>query len=105
MRLLLALILFIPLWATDDLPALTDAQRIEVREAQLRTVRAINVQLQIESRIPELQEAKKEVNASQAALTKLVLSLRPADCENCNLEENLTWKRPAPPEPKKEEQP
>ena len=93
MRLLLACLLLVPLWAADDPPPLTDAQRIEIREAQLRAVRAVNARLQLVSLI---QEAVQEENDAQATLTKLVISLRPADCEDCKLEEDLTWKRPAP---------
>lgn len=108
-HLLFACLILLPLWAADDpLTTLTDAQIIEVREAQLRAVRAVNARLQLAALNPELQEVDSEVNESRAALQKLVISLRPADCEECNLEEDLTWKRPAPPappEPAKEKQP
>lgn len=105
MRVAVLALLTIAVCLADDLPTLTDSQRIEVREAQLRATRAENVRLQLAALIPELQDADREVTKAQMALRKLVGSLLPADCADCLLEEDLTWKRPAPPEPTKEEQP
>jgi len=91
---ILILGLIVPVLA-GDLPKLTDAERLKIREAQLAEAQAVNAELQLTSQcLGAGQRAAGQVRVRRAALDKLIRSLRPKDCGDCTLNEDLMWKRP-----------
>ncbi len=71
MRAVILALFAVVVCMANDLPPLTDAQRIEIREAQLHAVRAINTRLQLTEL---LIKANQEANTAQVALEALGLN-------------------------------
>ena len=106
MRAIILALLMGTVCLAADLPELTDTQKLAVRDAQVIVEKAVNAELRLPAQFEAIEaEFAAKTQAAQMVLNALVKSLQPADCKDCVLEESLTWKRPAPPEPKEEEQP
>jgi len=75
-----------------DLPAIPVEQKLAIREAQLQTVRISDALSRMALQYQALEAKQKE---AQEALDKLVGALKkPADCDGCQLTEELAWVRP-----------
>jgi len=75
-----------------DLPAIPVEQKLAIREAQLAAVRISDALSRMALQYQALEAKQKE---AQEALDKLVGALKkPADCNECQLTEELKWARP-----------
>ena len=94
MRGLILALLIVAVCSAGDLPTLTESQQLQVREAQLVAVQAENKWLQSRDACSLTPAWAGKAKEAQAALFALVASLRPAECEDCQLSEALVWERP-----------
>ncbi len=72
---------------------LTEAQSLQVRTAQLRVSQATNVKYALEAQYKQVID---EIAAAETALAEVVESLTPTDCQDCRLQDDLTWLEPEP---------
>ena len=77
--------------AQDKLPALSDTDKLAMKDLQLAIVAADRDLLQLQI---QYDQTKAKRDKSVVGLKALIEKLKPKDCPKCSLTEKLAWEAP-----------